>query len=292
MDSHLLPTDVLVISEEGTLYKLGSRSFQSCLYDSDTFSIFSATDDSGRELALKIRNTGEEVDVNNAREYAIKEAIIWGNMKHKFILPFWGTCMIGDGLYLVAPRTKNGLLLKYLETYPEKSPMELMAEVASALEFLHGEGVVHGNIQPDSIYVSDDGHAYLSGFEFSKSDTIGAFITMPEFVGPYYYMSPEIHDIQCVKTTASDVYAFGITMAQALGRTAFPYPQYTKSLQAFYQAVVVDGERPKMPGGMSGDLAVAWDMAAWCWDPNPARRPSMTEVREGLEALIHSGNSL
>ena len=92
---------------------------------------------------------------------------MWGSLNHKFVLPFIGIYEEEDGTaFLVSPYMKNGTLaqwrkntdpsvaqitervwlffplLSFFVTHPSK-----ILEVAQGMEYIHSEGVVHGDLR-------------------------------------------------------------------------------------------------------------------------------------------------
>jgi serine/threonine protein kinase len=92
---------------------------------------------------------------------------MWGSLKHDFVLPFIGIYEEEDGMaFLVSPYMKNGTLAQWrTTTNPSIAqitervwfflPLALhrcllsrkMLEVAQGMEYIHSEGVVHGDLR-------------------------------------------------------------------------------------------------------------------------------------------------
>lgn len=88
-----------------------------------------------------------------------------------------------------------------------------MREAASALEYMHNQRYVHGNFKEAHILVSPDVHALLCGFTLSGTPELIESERLLRGAGTGQYMSPELWEGQS-RTFESDVYAFGITLAQ------------------------------------------------------------------------------
>ena len=96
-----------------------------------------------------------------------REALMWGSLKHNFVLPFIGIHEVEDETaFLVSPYMKNGTLALWRKnTNPSVAqitehvwfflPLALrrcslsrkMLEVAQGMEYIHSEGVVHGDLR-------------------------------------------------------------------------------------------------------------------------------------------------
>jgi serine/threonine protein kinase len=82
--------------------------------------------------------------------------------------------------------------------------------MASALSYLHSNGIVHGDIKGNNVLASPNGDALLCDFGLAKlvgSQTSGS----RRGSGALRWESPELLDGQ-TKSTASDIWAFGMTI--------------------------------------------------------------------------------
>ncbi|KAF8294456.1 kinase-like protein, partial [Clavulina sp. PMI_390] len=168
-------------------------------------------------------------------------------------------------------------------------------EVASALEYLHGQlpPIVHGNLCARNILIDDKGNALLSGFSLSHIDyeepLKGAIIVEG---GQFRYLAPEVHLFDSEKsfhtTPASDCYAFAMTIL-GLATLDKPFAEY----QNEYAAANAAGknQRPQRPlresfGALDEAIVdMLWILLTEMWAHNPADRPSMRVVVSRLIAL-------
>lgn len=166
--------------------------------------------------------------------------------------------------------------------------MRLLREVGEGLFYLHSQKVVHGDINGANIFIDSDHHARLADFGLiSLGDkTAGRMSTTMGNIGTVRWMAPErLHaDSNARRTQAGDVYAFGCL---CLMMHTHKQPFSHLSDFAVIVAVALKGELPKRPTEeqcqgvqMDDDL---WTLLLQCWDREPSRRPSMSEV------LLHFG---
>lgn len=102
--------------------------------------------------------------------------------------------------------------------FTEKQAVQVLTELCEALKILHKNGIVHRDIKPSNIIVGKDGHIRLIDFdtarlmkEFQSHDT--------GYLGTIGYAPPEQYGF--MQTDArSDIYAFGMTMEELLGKSA------------------------------------------------------------------------
>ncbi len=95
--------------------------------------------------------------------------------------------------------------------------VELTAQVADALDFAHGTGVLHRDVKPANILLRRDGRAMLTDFGLSYTADSPSMSQTGEFRGTPYYVSPE----QAMSGRArmdrrSDVYSLGVTLFELL----------------------------------------------------------------------------
>ncbi|CAD7699568.1 unnamed protein product [Ostreobium quekettii] len=166
---------------------------------------------------------------------------------------------------------------------PRLSSVLLCAvDVVAALAYLHGRGVVHGDLRPENVLLKTD-----------LSDSRGFYCQVADFgmrrIGPAggaagasacgsaRYCAPELLR-DGLLTPAADVYSFGMLLWELLsGRKAY----CTKS-QRDMAADVVAGSRPPLPLHCPNDVAA---VIRECWDPDRSRRPNAQALLERLARL-------
>lgn len=121
----------------------------------------------------------------------------------------------------VAGETLSGLVAR-------RGPLSLpttariLADIASALDYAHRQGVIHRDIKPSNIIIRPEGRAVLTDFGVAKLSNATAYTATTARVGSVLFMSPEQAAGAYELTPASDIYALGATIYYALtGRTPF-----------------------------------------------------------------------
>jgi serine/threonine-protein kinase len=157
---------------------------------------------------------------------------------------------------------------------------ELLSQTASGLAAVHAAGVVHRDVKPANVLVTErDGRpvALLSDFGIARA-VEGAAHTQP--IGTPAYLAPELVAGR-PPTPAADIYALGITAYELLaGRPPFQADDVDALVRAH-----LDGE-PARPDGLDDPV---WDLLAACLRKVPEQRPSATDVAAGWGALARSG---
>ncbi|KAF8337511.1 kinase-like domain-containing protein [Cantharellus anzutake] len=150
-------------------------------------------------------------------QYLTREMEIWGELDHPHILKFLGFAIEGVGCdvkgVLVSPWCSNGSVLEYLQKNPNAEKIDLVSGIAKGLDYLHHRtpAVIHGDLKPANVLVSDDHKAILCDFglsRFSSELSTGQTSSATNFT--IRFAPLEILD-EKKKSTESDVYSFACT---------------------------------------------------------------------------------
>jgi len=103
---------------------------------------------------------------------------------------------------------------------PLAKALKLAEEIADALDYAHGQGVVHRDIKPGNILVTEDGHAKIADFGIAKLNL--AHFTVPgRVMGTPAYMAPEQLSGEGVDGR-SDLFSLGVILyAMVTGHSPF-----------------------------------------------------------------------
>ncbi|KIO25946.1 hypothetical protein M407DRAFT_236181 [Tulasnella calospora MUT 4182] len=207
----------------------------------------------------------------------------WRTLRHPHILEFLGTFKRGEYLYFVSPFINNGTLIEHVAGHPEVNRIKLLYQAADAVSYLHQHMIVHGDIKGSNILIGDNGHSLLCDFGLTKM-THSRTSTALRGAGTVRWQSPELWDDE-PKSLSSDVYAFGMTIAEVLTDDV-PFA-HLKSNPSVILAVMGKNTRPfKAPLQSSTGISYqnAWEVAEACWSKQPEDRISMLVAFQRLLA--------
>lgn len=130
-----------------------------------------------------------------------------------------------ENIYYIVMELVQGKTLKDIinedGTLPWKWALNVSIQVASALEMAHRNSIVHRDIKPHNIIITEDGIAKVTDFGIAKAvsnSTITAFGTT---IGSVHYFSPE-HARGGYTDAKSDLYSLGVVMYEMVtGKVPF-----------------------------------------------------------------------
>jgi len=119
--------------------------------------------------------------------------------------------------YLILTFCEKGNVSKLIRKLEEHELWRLIRDTASALAYLHAKNppIIHQDIKPENILVSNDGIYQLTDFGISiqaKSDNVQDADKQMQSAGTISYMAPERFAPDSMPIMASDVYSLGVTL--------------------------------------------------------------------------------
>jgi len=165
---------------------------------------------------------------------------------------------------------------------PVRQAVEVAAQAADALAHAHGNGLVHRDVKPGNILLSDDGRVLVADFGIAKAAEATADLTeVGQVVGTAKYLSPEQVEGQPLDAR-SDVYALGVVLYEMLtGRPPFSAENATATALA---RMTSDPLRPRQV--RAGIPRAVEDVVLRAMARRPDDRyPSAEEMRDALLAI-------
>ncbi|MEO7822777.1 MAG: protein kinase, partial [Gemmatimonadaceae bacterium] len=173
-----------------------------------------------RQVALKVLNGDPNSDSGELR--FIREIRLLARLQHPHILPLHDSGHVGALLYYLMPYVSGETLRARMNRerqLPIDVAVRIACEVADALAYAHGQGVIHRDIKPENILISG-GHAVVADFGIARAIDVGGVqqLTRTGMGGPGTpaYMSPEqlMGDRQLDGRT--DTYSLGCALYEML----------------------------------------------------------------------------
>src|SRR3954452_12150852 len=173
------------------------------------------------------------VDLRLARRVAVKvfrspldelatarmesEATLLAGLCHAGLLTVHDFNVDRGGPYLVTQLVEGGTLRDRLDrgVLDPVEAAEVGARLASTMDYLHGNGVVHRDVKPSNVLIDRTGACYLADFGIARAAGTARITATGEFVGTATYLAPEqITDSDA--DPAVDVYALGLVLLEAV----------------------------------------------------------------------------
>ncbi|KAG8908593.1 hypothetical protein FRB99_004881 [Tulasnella sp. 403] len=238
-------------------------------------------------VALRRAHTGASgIDEKDVIGLIHHNAARWRRLTHPHVLKLFGTYKY-DQVYWVSPWAENGALNDYLSSHPKADRLKILRDTADALAYLHGTGVIHGDVRGHNILLGADEHVLLSGFGRPPSLADLTVAVIPDSVR---WCSPELCQVvNSTGTKEGDTYAFGMTIYEILTGKK-PFHNLLEN-HAIYLAVLQRNERPSFDSepSLAGDYIPLQELAERCWQKEPDSRPSMEKVFDRLRAMDARG---
>ena len=178
-----------------------------------------------RDVAIKVLPTHLAHD-SDARERFVREARTAAGLSHPHIVPIHRVGEAGGFVFFVMSYVEGETLGERLRTRGPLSPADatrLLREVAWALAYAHGRGIVHRDVKPDNILLeAGTDRALVTDFGIAHGGKDPGPATDPgKITGTAHFMSPEQAANEPVDGR-SDIYSLGVVGYLAMsGRLPF-----------------------------------------------------------------------
>ena len=172
-----------------------------------------------RKVALKVLKP-ELAAVLGADRF-VQEITTTAALQHPHILPLFDSGTADGFLYYVMPFINGETLRDKLNLETQlgvDEAVKLASEVADALHYAHGQGVIHRDIKPENILLAN-GRPMVADFGIALAVSAAAGGRMTETglsLGTPHYMSPEQATAEKEITARSDVYSLGSVLFEML----------------------------------------------------------------------------
>ena len=237
------------------------------------------------EVALKLVDAKRGMDATLQRfrhEMRICRRLTHPNIVRTFEFGEWRSLRFIT-MELLDGRDLNELLLIAQGPLDEARGVRLMAQACLGLSAAHAVGVIHRDIKPHNLFVTEDG-ATLKIMDFGIAKTEDVSLTIPgsdRVLGTPAYLAPERLKENAELSSSTDIYSLGVVMYQVFtGRLPFMGPDISSLLTS----IVLDDATPPsttMPGFSKGlEATIMRAMARHPKDRHPACAAIADELRQ------------
>ena len=230
----------------------------------------------GREVALKKIGMSPGADRPDLAR-AEREAKLAARVNHPHVVAVYDLVDEADEQWLVMELVEGlnlSALVRRDGPMPPNRAAALLGQAAEALAEAHAAGIIHRDVKPSNILVTETGQVKLTDFGIARAEADASLTQTGLVTGSPAYLAPEVASGHTA-TDAADVWSLGATLYHALEGQP-PYQVADNVMGTMFRIVNEDPPRPDHPGWLA-PLMVA-TMAK-----NPADRWTMRDVQRFLQ---------
>ena len=221
--------------------------------------VYLATTYDGESIALKVSKRASDAE----NEFSIIQ-----KLDHPFIVPQKFNFMFKGDSYTGLELEKLDLFERMEGDVSARDQIIYLAEIVSAMAYIHSQNVVLRDLKPENILIGMDGHVKIADFGLAQDLTNEA---EKKFCGTLQYCAPEVVDGDGA-VAASDVWCFGVTAFELM----FGYSPFAHSQKAATVKSIVNDEVP-FPETASAEER---ELVGACLDKVAANRPTFEKLKE------------
>ena len=170
-----------------------------------------------RYVALKVLSPRLATEENVMRRFE-REATTAANLKHPNIVMIYDVSS-ANGYHFIVMELLEGRTLREeiraVGALPPARVAPITAQLASALDYAHQQGLIHRDVKPSNIIVGPGDHATLTDFGLVRAMSASRLTEAGSALGTLDYMPPEQLSGDDVDWR-SDVYSLGVVVYESL----------------------------------------------------------------------------
>lgn len=243
-----------------------------------------------RPVAIKIFSLETIPGTQSSKEKVMRDFFLEtqtaGAMLHPNIVVMYDVGKKGDLLYMVMEYVYGKTILEHQRSHPFgiKKALELVYELAMALDYAHSKAVIHRDIKPENIILSVQGVPKITDFGIARfrKHLKGH---RPSLVGSSRFMAPE-QILRREQDHRVDIYQLGVVLFELLTRQS-PF----KGISAEDTLTKICTETPPPPGRINPEVPEDIDtIVMTCLEKSPQKRyPSAKDLADALAECLRSG---
>ena len=177
-----------------------------------------------RFVAIKILRDEFTTDEEFIKRFSI-EAQSAASITHPNIVSVYDVGNEGNLYYIVMElikgKTLKEIIIEEGGALPWKWSTNIAIQIAAALETAHRNNIIHRDIKPHNIIITEDGIAKVTDFGIAKAVSNSTITAFGSTIGSVHYFSPE-HAKGGYTDSKSDLYSLGVVMYEMLtGKVPF-----------------------------------------------------------------------
>jgi serine/threonine protein kinase len=256
-------------------------------------SVFTARDPA-RNLIRAVKTARDEREIQSLK----RASAVLAGLNHPLILGFEGfvPSTANGAAALVSEFAVNGSLAEHLSEgvrggLPLPSPTRvavIVVGIAMAIRYLHSERLIHGDLNPATIFLGWDWTVRLSGFgcclpaatsnALSAAASISASASTSTLHSDLRYTAPEC--FENAPTRRSDVFSFALILMVLVGGDADFWTELTP--MQVMRRIVIDEDRPSIPASVDSRVR---ELIEDCWVQDPMMRPPFEFIVDRLKGM-------
>ncbi|KAG2139852.1 uncharacterized protein EDB93DRAFT_1090003 [Suillus bovinus] len=226
-----------------------------------------------------------------------REVELWRRLKHPQVVRMFGASSAHGAKpwFIVSELYERGSLVEWLLTAArddyatphEVDQFRFISQIAGGMEYLHAQGMVHGDLKCANVFVNTEGNCAIADFGQSElKDDAYRLSGRQRPNGTPRWKAPEVLDGAASPTMQADVYAFAICCVEILNMGSIPYG--TRDDEDIKRIVLEHDARPEVSDTPLSRIVLP--VITCCWARDPACRSpfSMTVFwLRGCRNLLH-----
>jgi serine/threonine protein kinase len=181
-----------------------------------------------RHTAIKVVNWGLQEDPEFTERFR-REAQAIAILRHPNIVQIFDFGKHTNSYFMVMEFIDGSDLQVQLRQYRERKELlpkdkilRVIRDIAAALDYAHGRGVIHRDIKPSNIMITREGQPILTDFGLVMLPSHKSQATIGNTFGTPHYVAPEQAISSAAAVAASDIYSLGVVLYEmAAGQLPF-----------------------------------------------------------------------